>query len=217
MNTKAITTSVITWIVAALSGETKAATICFIPHDRDSGLNAWAFEIGIAWITDKNITKLTTTGISIGDGPAGGEIYVLTASRKLGEFRWEIGGHTFKPRLELPLTLEIVDENSRSPFLDLNASLILRWVDFPWNDHVKTTIASGVGLSYSEKVYLMDRQRHPGSHRSHLKFNWPIQLTFAHPDYPNYQIMLFLIHQSGGHIFDQGGVNSLGIGYRHEF
>lgn len=75
----------------------------------------------------------------------------------------------------------------------------------------------GVGLSYSEKIYLMDRQRHPGENRSKLKFNWPIAITFASPQFPDHQAMLFILHQSGGHVFDKGGVNSVGFGYRRGF
>jgi hypothetical protein len=113
--------------------------------------------------------------------------------------------------------LEIVNENGRDPFLDYNASIMVRWVDFPWNKYVKTSFAMGVGLSYSSKVYLMDRQLHPNSDRSHLKINWPIQLSLAHPDHPDHELLLFILHQSGGHVFDSGGVNSIGFGYRGSF
>jgi len=193
------------------------AAITFIPHSDADGKRDWAFEFGVAWITSNNIAELTSGQVNIDSGRAGGEIYTLTASRRLGELRWEIGGLTFTPQVEMPLTLEIVDENGRSPFLDFNASVTVRWIDFPWNDRIKTSLAMGLGLSYSEKVYLMDIQRHEDESRSHLKFNWPIQMTFALPDNPDHQLMLFIVHQSGGHIFDRGGVNSLGLGYRRDF
>lgn len=197
-----------------------AASLCAAPHcDSEDGPNAWAYELGIAFITTNNIEDFTSTKTPItrATGDSGGEIYTLTATRRLGELRWNIGGCKFTPQLELPLTLEIVDEKSRNPFLDLNASFTVRWVDFPWNEYVKTTFAMGIGLSYSQKIYLMDIERHPGEDRSKLKFNWPIQLTLAHPDYAQHQLMLFIAHQSGGHVFDEGGVNSLGFGYRHDF
>jgi hypothetical protein len=75
----------------------------------------------------------------------------------------------------------------------------------------------GIGLSYSSRVYAMDRERHPGEDRSHLKFDWPIQFTFALPKWPQHQLVIFNDHKSGGHIFDEGGVNSVGIGYRFAF
>lgn len=194
-----------------------SAALTFIPHESGGDKSDWTFELGLAFITENNVEDFTSGRYSIGRDDAGGEIYVLTASRRLGELEWTIGNNTFRPQLELPLTLEIVDENSRSPFLDFNVSFNVRWVDFPWNCHLHTTLSMGLGLSYSEKVYLMDIQRHPDRDRSHLKFNWPIALTFANPDDPTHQVMFFILHQSGGRIMDRGGVNSVGFGYRRDF
>ena len=193
------------------------ASITFIPHQSGGEKRDWSFEIGVAFITTNNIEELIGGQINVSDGPAGGEIHMLTASRRLGELEWNIGGHTFRPQLELPFTLEIFDENTRSPFLDTNVSLNVRWVDFPWNDYLHTTFSMGIGLSYSHNVPLMDIERHPNDRRARMQFNWPIALTFALPQHPEHQAMLFLLHQSGGHIFDRGGMNSLGIGYRLDF
>lgn len=205
-----------TWM-SAICALPAMAAITFIPHESGGEKRDWAFEVGVAFITENNIEDFAEGRYAIARDAAGGEIYALTASRRLGELEWKLGGHTFRPQIELPLTLEIVDENARKPFLDYNISLNVRWVDFPWNDRVRTTFSMGLGLSYSEKVYLMDIERHPGKRRSHLKFNWPIALTFASPDHPAHQGMLFILHQSGGRIFDKGGVNSVGLGYRLDF
>lgn len=177
----------------------------------------WAYQLGVSFILSNNNTEIFYGNINIPDSAAGGQIYSLTASRYLGELEWRLGDSVFHPQMELPLTLEIIDENSRSPFPDYNVSFLIRWVDFPWNDTLRTTLGTGIGLSYSSKVLLMDQQRHPGEDRSHLKFDWPLQLTFALPDRPEHQLMFYLAHQSGGRIFDQGGVNSLGMGYRFGF
>jgi hypothetical protein len=198
----------------------QGATMCFEKHvETEGGPRTWSYELGVAFITPNNIENFAFVdgSVSRADGPAGGEIYTFTVSRRLGQVVWKIDGYTFTPQLELPFTMELVNENSGGPFLAFAASLNLRWVDFPWNDYVKTSFAMGVGLNYSGQIYQMDEVRHPGNDRSHLKFNWPIQATFALPDYPDEQLMIFIIHHSGGRIFDHGGVNALGVGYRHDF
>lgn len=210
------TTTRLALLALAITGSANAA-ITFHPHEADSGRANWAFEAGVAFITDNNIEDYMAGRVEFDSGPAGGQIYRLTAARRLGEFEWKLGDSVFRPQLEMPLSLEIVDENGRDPIFDLNAGITVRWVDFPWNDWVSTEFSMGVGLSYSEKVLLMDIKRHPGDDRSKWKFDWPIQLAFAHPDHPEHQLLLFLVHQSGGRIFDHGGVNSLGIGYRRGF
>jgi len=174
----------------------------------------WSFEYGVSLITSNNIGEIFSGTIHVDDGPAGGEIHQFTASLLLAEPEWTIFGKAFRPALEMPLTLALFDENDRSPFLDYNVSFFVRWRDFPWNNHVLTSFGTGVGLSYTDKVPAMDIQRHPDEDRSHLKFNWPIQLTLARPDHPEHQIFLFIAHQSGGKFFDTGGINSIGIGYR---
>jgi hypothetical protein len=203
-------------LLATFAGTVNAA-ITFHPHEADNGRENWAFEVGVAFITANNIEDIAGGRINFDKGPAGGQVYRLTAARRLGEFEWKSGDSVFRPQLELPLSLEIVDENGRSPFFDLNGGITVRWVDFPWNRWVSTEFSMGVGLSYSEKVYLIDHQRHADRNRSKWKFDWPIQMTFAHPEHPQHQILLFLAHQSGGHLFDRGGVNSLGLGYRKGF
>ena len=159
----------------------------------------------------------TGRGITRSQGDAGGEIYTFTASRRLGQFVWNLDDYTFTPQLELPFTLEVVNENSESPFLAFASSFTVRWVDFPWNKYLRTSFSMGLGLNYSSETYAMDRERHPGRDRSHLKFNWPIQATFALPRYPDNQLMLYIVHHSGGRIFDHGGLNALGIGFRRDF
>jgi hypothetical protein len=123
----------------------------------------------------------------------------------------------FHPQLESPVTLIIADERDRSPFLGYNAGIGIRWTDFPWNRHVATTAATALGLSYTEKIFAIERIRHPGRDRSHLKLYWPMQITFALPRHPRHQLILFNHHQSGGRIFDRGGMNAVGFGYRHVF
>jgi hypothetical protein len=193
------------------------ATICFDPECHSQGLDAWAFEIGASVITNNSIEDFLGSNIERANGPAGGEIYTITASRRIGEFKWRTGGYEFTPQVEVPISLEVVDENSTSPFLNLNTSFAIRWVDFPWNNHIKTTFSMGVGLSYSEQIYRIDVERHPGEYRSKVKFNWPIQLTFARSGFGENSVSIFISHHSGGHVFDVGGFNSLGLGYRHEF
>lgn len=198
----------------------EAATLSFEKHEEvEGGPRSWAYEVGAAFITPNRIKNFTGVGTSVrrSQDDAGGEIYSFTASRRLGQLVWNLNGSTFTPQLELPFTMEVVDENSGSPFLAFAGSFNMRWVDFTWNEYVRTSLSMGLGLNYSSEIYKMDQERHPAESRSHLKFNWPFQATFALPGYPDDQLMIYIIHHSGGHLFDHGGLNALGIGYRRDF
>jgi len=201
------------FLFASLCCGSASAAIA-LRSDVPDPLRHWSFEYGLAFMTNDTIDQVVLGHTGVAHGPAGANIHLLTAAYRLAEPTWNIGNCQFHPLLEVPLTLGIVDENGRSPFLNYAASFQVRWRDFPWNHVVSTTAAMGVGLAYSDEIFLMDRETHPNQDRSHVKINWPIQLTLALPQYPQHQLSLFLWHQSGGHIFDRGGINGFGFGYR---
>lgn len=201
------------FLLASLFSGSASAAIA-LRSDVPEPLRHWSFEYGLAFMTHDTIDRVAVGKTSIADGPAGGQLHLLTAAYRLSEPTWRIGGNEFHPLLELPLTLLIMDENGRSPFLNYSASFQVRWRDFPWNHVVSTTASMGVGLAYSEEIFLMDYQTHPDKYRSHVKFNWPIELSLALPQYPQHQVTFFIWHQSGGLMFDRGGVNGFGLGYR---
>jgi len=177
----------------------------------------WSLNLGVAMITSNVINDFLKADVNRASGEPGGEIYFIGGSYTLTDLSWHFKNHTFTPQLEVPLVLGIVNENDRSPYMDYNVGITLRWNNFPWNETVYTTLESGVGLSYSERVVRIEEFRHAGRARSHLKFYWPITLSLASPQYPQHQLTFFLHHQSGGHVFDRGGSNHLGIGYRYLF
>lgn len=74
---------------------------------------------------------------------------------------------------------------------------IFRWVDFPWNDSVKTSFAIGDGLSVAtEKPKLEVKKR--GRKKSNAPLNYVlVELTFADPDNPEWDGFIRYHHRSG--------------------
>jgi hypothetical protein len=202
---------------ASLAAERPPPSEDLLRPPQSEFLSDWSFQLGMAYITRHNIGDLLLGNFDAASGSGEGEIYNLTVNWTAHRFEIPWRDHIFRPQFEPYFTLTLVDEDGRSLFPDYNAGVGFRWLDFPWNRWVKTSFFMGLGLSYSSKVYAIDRVRHPDEKRSHLKFDWPLQLTLALPRWPQHHLVLFNDHQSGGHIFDQGGVNSLGLGYRFEF
>lgn len=189
------------------------------PRGDDSGINwdRWSFQFGTAIVMTNVIDDFAFGRYNRASGPAGGEIYLFQASYTIRDLSWNIAGRTFEPQLELPVVFGIANENERSPFFDTKVGVTIRWKDFPWNSWLYTNLESGSGLSYTERIYAIEEVRHPGRSRSHFKFYLPIQLTLAHPHHRQHQAVFFLHHHSGGRIFEKGGTNALGLGYRYVF
>jgi hypothetical protein len=177
----------------------------------------WSFEFGVGIITDATVSDYADFNLNDYDNAGEGLTYNLTTSYRLSEADWSLGKVRLQPQLEVPFMLTIVDERGGNVFPDLNLGLRARWRDFPWNRYIYTTLAVGGGFSYSFDVWAADESRHEGEDRSQWKFWLPIEFTMALPKYPQHQITLFIDHQSGGWIFDTGGVDAWGIGYRYLF
>jgi hypothetical protein len=178
--------------------------------------NRWSLQLGVGVITENNIGQVFKGEIDSAEDQAAGETYSLSLHWIAHRFSIPFRGSTLNPTFEPYATFTIVNERDDT-FPDYNLGAGFRWVDFPWNQWLKTTFFTGIGLSYSSHVLAVDHLRHPGTDRSHLKLDWPLHLTLALPRWPDHQLVLFNDHHSGGHIFDEGGVNILGIGYRFEF
>lgn len=178
----------------------------------------WAFEFGVGIIGATTIPDWLRFNFVPLKGPGEGVTYNFTATYRLNEFDWRLGHARLQPDLELPFMLTLVDQRVGGLTPDINLGLVFRWRDFPWNHYVYTTFAIGGGLSYSFPSWTGDEQLHPeDSHRSNFKFWLPVEFTFALPRYPRHQLTVFIDHQSGGHIFDFGGVDAWGFGYRFLF
>lgn len=180
-------------------------------------LERWSFSVGLAVISDTRVHDYFSLNYKNFDGPGSGLTYNFTAAYRLREFDWDLWKFRVRPQLELPFMLTLVDEDSYEMFPDYNLGLKFRWRDFPWNRYVATTFAIGGGVSYSARIWTADQLRHEGEHRSHLKYWLPLEFTMALPRHPQHQLLLFIDHQSGGWMFDTGGVDAWGAGYRVQF
>jgi hypothetical protein len=182
-----------------------------IPFWRD--LNRWSFQGGVGWITRSAIGDLSTGQVALARGDAAGRVYLLQASLKLAALEPRILGGRNELDIELPMVLGLVDEQVDF-FPQFSAGVTARWKTFPWNRWLATNFETGIGLTYSDQVFAIQRTRHPDRDQSRLEFYWPLQFTFAHPRHQQHQLVLFNHHHSGGRIFHTGGANTLGIGYR---
>jgi len=185
--------------------------------DEAGDLNRWSFSGGVAVVTWNRIGELFRGKFNRAKGEAGGELYLLGASYTLADLRGNFPTQEMRPQLNAVAVVGLVNENRGSPFMDYNTGLTIRWRQFPWDHVLPTSLETGVGLSYTQRVMQVERVRLPDRDRSHLKFYWPIELGFALPSARQHQLLFFIHHQSGGRIFDVGGSNHVGLGYRYHF
>ena len=95
--------------------------------------------------------------------------------------------------------------------------ITLRWMRFPWNEHVHTTAAFGLGLSYAFGRPQVEYELENDSQR--LLLYWLLEITAGPRDGP-WSAVVRLHHRSpgwGAMGVADGGMNAPSIGFRYEF
>lgn len=105
--------------------------------------------------------------------------------------------------------------------LEAWGAFYLRYRDFPWNHRLYTTAAVSTGLSYASGI--SDRERASRGERSddsRLMHYFSPEITFAHPERRDTELVLRFHHRSG--VFglvndDGGGAQYATVGLRFRF
>ena len=96
--------------------------------------------------------------------------------------------------------------------LEFNLPMVMRWSKFPWNNHVSTSLAYGLGPSYASKEPAAEIDRNDSTQK--FLAYWFAEITFGPPG-SNWAGVFRLHHRSGafGLIADrhEGGSNTLGV------
>lgn len=101
-------------------------------------------------------------------------------------------------------------------------AVYLRYDGFPWSNYVYTTIGLSMGPDYVTRLPRVERgtDARPEENQSNwLNFFSP-EITFALPDYPQYELALRYMHRSGMFGLYNGvweGANSFVVGFRYRF
>lgn len=96
---------------------------------------------------------------------------------------------------------------------ELNALAVARWVTFPWNAYVATTLAAGEGISYATEIPKLEAEPGASQWLNYLLF----EVTFALPTHPEWALVGRLHHRSGfwGALApNSSNVVAVGIKYR---
>ncbi|MCD6073710.1 MAG: hypothetical protein K0Q70_593 [Rhodospirillales bacterium] len=100
-----------------------------------------------------------------------------------------------------------------------NLLIVARWLDFPWNETVRTSFAAGEGLSYASSIPEIERERSPGNNSRLLNYLM-IEAELAPPDEEQWSFVARIHHRSGVFGLYDGvskGSNLVTAGIRYRF
>ena len=160
-------------------------------------------------VSDNSMTKLLLTPW---DSEVEGDIPWLgiSASQRL----WSLG-HGFTVELEAGTGYRFGSEKTGEVW----SALFLRYDDFPWNDHIYTTLAASTGVNLASRISPLERGK-GGENTSKLLHYLAPEVTFADPRDKDLELVIRLHHRSGVFgLFDgaSSGSNIATIGIRRHF
>ena len=136
-------------------------------------------------------------------------LFALALSKRVGSF------HQY---LDFEIEGQAVNHFEDQEYMEYNAVFVARWLPFPWDNHINTSLAVGSGLSYVTETSEIEALNHDETSRllAYLLF----ELAFSLPDSPKWSLVARLHHRSGvdglfGNV--RGASNALGLGIKYRF
>ncbi len=122
----------------------------------------------------------------------------------------------FDHRLGFEIEGQVVRHFGDQDHWEFNLPIIGRWEAFPWDAVVDTSLAFGVGPSYSSEKPKVEVANDGDSRR--LLVYWMLEIEVGQPD-TGWSAIFRLHHRSGafGLVADEGGSNAMVIGLKQRF
>lgn len=118
--------------------------------------------------------------------------------------RWELEGQA----------LQHVGEQEHVEFA---SSINVRWITFPWDRHLDTSVAIGGGLSVTSEVPVLEERDPDNSQAATLLHYLLIEAAVGLPS-SNWSLVARVHHRSGIFgLFSHSGSNVLALGLRYRF
>lgn len=119
--------------------------------------------------------------------------------------------------LDIGVEAQLVRHVHGQTHWELNAPVLTaRWTRFPWDAHLDTSAAFGLGLSVTSETPRREI-RNEGASQPMMAY-WMVELSVALPP-EDWELIARLHHRSTayGTFGDSGGANALVMGLRHRF
>lgn len=168
----------------------------------------WSLTLYSATLVNADLGEIITEFPAEGEGS---QLFALAVAREFAtsgpHLRWEVEG-------------QVVKHFGAQDHWEFNPLLVLRWITFPWDRWVDTSLAAGLGVSYATEVPEVEVRRHPDTGSARFLSYVMIELSVGIPGAPAWSIVGRVHHRSGlGGLFSdvEGASNALGLGVKYRF
>lgn len=121
-------------------------------------------------------------------------------------------------RIDLEWEAQIANHIKGQDHWELNGLVAARWLPFPWDHVLDTSLAFGAGLSYATELPEFEQAHHDKA--NDLLAYLMVELELRPPASDHWSLVFRVHHRSGAYeLFDgvRGASNAVGIGLKYRF
>lgn len=125
---------------------------------------------------------------------------------------------TYKGFIDVEIEGQAAKHFGEQNHLEFNVLPVVRWLPFPWDRYIDTSIAAGAGLSYALET--PEVEAIGVSHTPRLLGYLMFELAFSLPQMPKWCFVARVHHRSGANGLFSGRLdasNAIGLGIKYSF
>ena len=173
--------------------------------ESEADTRKWGIALYYAWLNDGTLGETLTFSANKEDA----SLLVLALSREF---------YTYRDYFNLGFEGQVGKQFQEQHHWEFNFLGTIRWLKFPWDHYLDTSLAAGAGFSYAtaEPEIELKNRGNVSKFLGYLMF----EAAFSPPPLPRWDVFARIHHRSGagGTIGGvKGGSNAYGIGLRYKF
>ena len=195
------------WMAVVLAGALSLGLYASAEAEEETKSDTfkWGVHLYYAWLNDGNLGDTFTFNTDIEDST----LLVLGLTRKF---------YTFRDWFDLGFEFDVGKHFQDQDHWEFDALGTFRWIKFPWDRYLDTSLAAGAGVSYATQEPEVELKNH-GNVSQFLGFLM-FEAAFSLPQIPRWDAFARIHHRSGaGGTFNdvKGASNAYGLGIRYKF
>lgn len=138
-------------------------------------------------------------------------VYAFSVGKQIGQY---------EDKISYELEGQVAVHSGWQSHQEVNGAFTVRWLPFPWDRYLDTSIALGNGLSYATKEPPLEIQDSHDNRSSQWLYFILVELAFGLPGNKQWELFTRVHHRSGvfGLIHEvDSGSNFIGMGIRYRF
>jgi len=160
-----------------------AAALVFVASDASGAGDRWFLSVYGGQLSDTAFNEVIRFNTQF-------ENYYLAAVA-LGKELW-----SYRETLALEAEGQAVQHFEGKDHQEFNALLILRWLPFPWDNYIDTSIAFGNGISYATRDPEYEEKEADDNVTSQWLYYLMLEIVFSLPEEPSWAVFTRVHHRS---------------------